>query len=59
MHRLKPLLVSIIVLLLLCACGQKGPLFLPGTESPATHESEEPSDEQADEEKGGSNEENT
>jgi predicted small lipoprotein YifL len=58
MHRLKPLLISAIVLLIVSACGQKGPLFLPGTENPQTETASEASDEQKDKEDEGKNEEN-
>ncbi len=63
MQRLKPVLVSTIILLLACACGQKGPLYLPGAENPVPRNGNEPLEgseepEKEDEEDGGSNEEN-
>jgi predicted small lipoprotein YifL len=46
MQRLKPLLISTIFLFLVCACGQKGPLFLPGSETPEAANAEYPATEQ-------------
>ena len=46
MQRFKPVLFGAIILLLTAACGQKGPLFLPGDSNPApstdTEQAEEP-----------------
>jgi predicted small lipoprotein YifL len=49
MHRLKLLILSVIVMLLATACGQKGPLYLPETEEPVKQlESEEPEEKESD-----------
>ncbi|QKT03708.1 lipoprotein [Ectothiorhodospiraceae bacterium 2226] len=36
MHALRPLLLAALCLVALSGCGQKGPLYLPDPESPAT-----------------------
>ena len=63
MSRLKLLLITSLMLLLISACGQKGPLYLPdGVESSPTGETEQ-TGQQKDSEKekkkdGGPNEKN-
>jgi len=63
MHRLKPVLLSAIFLLLANACGLQGPLYLPEADAPEPQTGNEQADVQADEEKdkedGGIHEENS
>jgi predicted small lipoprotein YifL len=38
MRRFKPLIICILFLFIACACGQKGPLYLPQAQNPAPTE---------------------
>ena len=63
MHRLKFVLLCAIFLLSANACGLRGPLYLPGAETPATpagtEETESQQDEEKDNEDGGIHEQNS
>jgi len=56
MRLLKPLILSIFILLFFCACGQKGPLFLPDEQPPVVHDKQDDSDENDRDDDGGLNE---
>jgi predicted small lipoprotein YifL len=58
MPRHKIIALSIIVLLLAAACGQKGPLYIPTTEKSAVQTAEERAEEPQEQEESKKDEKN-
>ena len=58
MQLMKPVLLTIIILLFASACGQKGPLYLPGSDQAPTQTQDGQSNEQKEKEDSEAHEKN-